>query len=135
MARLGISDAFAKYGAVLRNPQWSVSAWAPDGSLVISLWQHHHRKGAPGTIEFTDSLDRWAGPGNAEARKNIAHAFAKKSKVLLVIVKAVKREDQAKVEAGEDASNIPKEFFAREDLIGEVTELNGPVYVFRFQRM
>ena len=45
MSRLGISEAFAKYGATLRNPQWSVSAWAREGSLVVSLWDHHYRKG------------------------------------------------------------------------------------------
>lgn len=134
MPHLGIVDAFAKYDTVLRNPQWSVSAWSPDGSLVVSLWQHHCRKGPPGTIEFTGSLDRWSGLGNAEVRRNITQALAEKSRVRLVIVKTVKPEDQARVESGEDASKISKEFFVREDLIGEVVSLTGATYVFRFER-
>lgn len=74
MSRLGISEAFAKYGATLRNPQWSVSAWAPDGSLVVSLWDHHYRKGLPGTIEFTDSLGRCRVTGTLNsARTLLAH--------------------------------------------------------------
>lgn len=131
MARLGIVEAFAKYGATLRNPQWSVSAWAPDGSLVVSLWEHHCRKGPPGSIEFTGSLDRWSGPGNSEARTNIAEAFSAKSKVRLVVVKT---EEIQRVESGEDASPLKKEFFVREELVGQVVELNGEQYVFRFSK-
>ena len=72
MAILGITEAFGKYGATLRNPQWSVSAWAPDGALVVSVWAHHRQPSAPGTMEFVDSMDRWRGPGNAELRRNVA---------------------------------------------------------------
>jgi hypothetical protein len=131
MARLGIVEAFAKYGATLRNPQWSVSAWAPDGSLVVSLWAHHYRPSPPGSMEFTGSLGRWSGPGNSEARRNIAKAFSAKSKVRLVIAKT---EEVERVEAGEDASPLKKEFFVREELVGYVAELNGEQYVFRFSR-
>ena len=68
MARLAITEAFAHYGATLRNPQWSVSAWTPNGSLVVSVWEHHYRKGQPGTMEFEDSLSRWSGHGNVESQ-------------------------------------------------------------------
>ena len=131
MARLGITEAFARYGAVLRNSQWSVSAWAPDGSLVVSLWDHHYRKGPPGTMEFVGSLGRWTGHGNAEARENLAKAIVTKPKVRLVIVKT---EEIARVEAGEDASTIKKDFFLRDDLVGELIELNGEDYVFQFRK-
>lgn len=76
MLRLGITSAFARYGATLRNPQWSVSAWAPNGSLVVSIWEHHYQKGQPGTMEFTDSPARWSGDGNREFRANLARAHA-----------------------------------------------------------
>lgn len=132
MSRLGITEAFARYGATLKNAQWSVSAWAPDGSLVVSLWDHHWRKSAPGTMEFAGSLDRWGGHGNAEFRENVAKAFAKKAKVRLVIVKT---DEIARVEAGEDASLIKKEFFLRDDLVGEVLELRDPFYAFRFRKL
>ncbi len=131
MSRLGISEAFAKYGATLCNPQWSVSAWAPDGSLVVSLWDHHYRKGLPGTMEFTDSLGRWSGHGNVELRKNIARAYAAGSNVRLVIVKT---DEIASVEAGEDARTIKKDFFIRDDLVGTVIDLEGEEYVFQFRK-
>ena len=34
------TSAFARYGAKLTNPQWSVSAFGDDGCLVLSLWQN-----------------------------------------------------------------------------------------------
>lgn len=66
MAVLGIKEAFARYGASLRNVQWSVSSWTADGALVVSLWEHHRRKSETGTLEFAAKADRWHGPGNSE---------------------------------------------------------------------
>ena len=129
MATLGINEAFARYGAKLHNGQWSVSAWALDGSLVVSLWEHHHRKSAPGTMEFAAKASRWSGPGNAEFRKNVARAFEASAIVRLVIVRTVEKE---RVEAGEDGSTIPKDFFLREDLVGKVIEWDGENYAFQF---
>lgn len=131
MARLGIKEAFAKYGATLHNVQWSVSAWAPDGSLVVSLWAHHYRKGPSGTAEYADSLARWSGLGNSEFRRNIAEAFAKRSKVMLVVASTL---ETSHVQSGEEASKIKKDFDPKQELIGEVVELEGENYVFRFTR-
>lgn len=131
MSTLGISEAFARYGATLRNPQWSVSAWTPDDLLVVSLWDHHYRKGSPGTMEFVGSTNRWSGHGNVEFTKNVTKAFSLKSKVKLVIVRT---DEIGRVEAGEDASSIKKDFHLRDDLIGQVTEFDGENYVFIFRR-
>lgn len=131
MSALGIKEAFARYGATLRNVQWSVSAWAPDGSLVVSLWDHHRRKGIVGTLEFGDSASRWKGPGNSEFRENIAKAFELEATVHLVIVRT---EEVARVEAGEDASKVKKLFSVREDLTGKIIEWDGEHYAFRFTK-
>jgi len=131
MATLGINEAFGRYGAKLHNAQWSVSAWTPDGSLVVSLWEHHHRPSAKGTMEFAAKASRWPGPGNAEFRRNISKAFETSADVRLVIVRTTEKE---RVEAGEDGSTIPKDFFLREDLVGRVIEWDGENYAFRFIR-
>lgn len=131
MSALGIKDAFAAYGARLRNVQWSVSAWTSDGALVVSLWDHHRRKGAPGTLEFAASASRWAGPGNSEFRENVARAFESSADVRLVIVRT---DEIAHIEAGGGGSKVKKEFFVREDLIGKVIEWDGEHYAFRFTR-
>ena len=132
MARLGITEAFARYNATLRNPQWSVSAWSPVGELVVSLWDHHYRKGPPGTMEFSDTFERWAGHGNNEFRANVRKAYEDQAVVRLVIVKTDQVE---RIEAGEDASTVKKEFFLRDDLVGRVVSIDKEQYVFRFHRI
>jgi hypothetical protein len=133
MATLGIKDAFAQYGAILRNVQWSVSAWAPNGALVVSLWEHHRRKKpAPGTLEFEGSANRWKGPGNKEFRENVAKAFEYQSNVCLVIVRT---DEVERVEAGEDASKLKKDFFLKAEVVGKVTEWDGENYAFRFTKV
>ena len=83
-------------------------------------------------MEFADTFDRWSGHGNKEFRENVAKAYAEGSRVRLVIVKT---SETPRVEAGDDASNIDKEFFVRDDLVGEVSELEGNQYVFRFRKV
>ena len=122
VATLGKKDAFAKYGATLRNVQWSVSAWAPDGALVVSLWAHHHREGPAGSSEYADKVSRWSGPGNQEFCENLARALKEKSDVRLVVATT---KDAAYVESGQDASQIKKQFHVRQDLIGRVVEYDG----------
>lgn len=131
MATLGIKDAFFQYGATLRNVQWSVSAWTLEGQLVVSLWDHHRRKGTPGTLEFAASGNRWKGPGNIEFRENVARAFESAATVRLVIVST---EEVARVEAGLDASKIKKTFSVRPDLVGKVIEWDGENYALRFTK-
>ena len=92
---------------------------------------HHYRKGPPGAMEFSDSFDRWEGHGNNEFRANVRKAYEEHKTVRLVIVKTDQVE---RVEAGEDASKLKKEFFVRDDLVGEVVEIDGDRYVFRFRR-
>lgn len=133
MARIGIKEAFESYGAKMRNVQWSVSAWADDGSLVVSLWAHHYRRGPNGSAEYAATVDRWEGPGKNEFKENVDRAFQEQSKVRLVIVSTTKKE-QEHVESGADASQVSKEFHTRPDLIGHVAEFDGSNYVFRFSR-
>lgn len=131
MARLGLKDAFARYGATLVNVQWSVSAWAPDGSLVVSLWAHHSRPGPNRTLEFADRLSRWSGPGNAEFRRNVERAHREQTDVRLVIART---EEVGHVEGGHDASKVKKEFVVRDDVIGKVVDFDGENYVYRFEK-
>lgn len=132
MAHLGIKDAFSQYGASLRNVQWSVSAWTPDGTLVVSMWEHHRRKGTPaGTLVFEGSANRWKGPGNNEFRQNIDKAFALGATIRLVIVRT---EEITRVEAGEDASKVKKDFFLKGEVVGKVTEWDHGRYAITFTK-
>lgn len=130
--KIGISEAFRKYGATLKNVNWSVSSWTDDGTLVVSLWNHHHIKGSPpGILAFGDRFDRWSGLGNAEFRANVTRAHKDGAAVSLVIARTVEPE---RVQRGEDGSKIPKTFAVRDDLIGRVTQIDGEDYVIEFRR-
>jgi hypothetical protein len=132
MADMGIQRAFARFGARLHNFQWSVSAWTPNGELVVSLWEHHYRLDSPsGTAEYSDRLDRWRGPGNAEFRQNLTRAFQERSPIRLVVASTRNVEH---VQSGQDASKVKKSFNPRIDLAGELVLLEGEEYTFRFRR-
>jgi hypothetical protein len=130
MAKQGISDAFSSYGARLRNVNWSVSAWAPDGSLVVSMWKHHRRDGPNGSYEYADSLARWQGHGNKELRRNLTRAYLEKTPVRLISAETL---ETAHVESGGDAGKVKKKYVVLNDVIGEVISLDGDNYVIRFQ--
>lgn len=131
--KMGISEAFRKYGATLKNVNWSVSSWKDDETLVVSLWDHHRLKGHPaGILAFGDRFDRWSGPGNSEFRANITRAFQIGATVRLVLARALEPD---RVQRGEDGSKIPKTFGVRVDLFGRVTEIDGESYVIEFRQL
>jgi hypothetical protein len=131
MANLSLTESFARYGATLKNPMWSVSAWTPDGELVVSQWAHHYRKGPENSAEYWGQTSRWDGPGKNEFKSNLERARAQGSRVRLVVVST---KEVARVEDGEDASKLKKEFDVRPELVGQVVQLNGDDYVIRFRR-
>lgn len=130
--KIGISEAFRKYGAKLKNVNWSVSSWASDDTLVVSLWGHHRLKDKPSDVlAFGDRFDRWSGAGNSQFRTNVTRAFEIGADVRLVVARTL---DSDRVQRGEDGSKIPKTFAVREDLIGSVTEIDGESYVIEFRK-
>lgn len=86
-----------------------VGAWAPDGSLVVSFGRIT-TEGVPGnTMEYADRTQQWSGPGKNEFQENVAEAFAERSPVRLIVVRTLYPE---RVQAGESANKIPKDFDA-----------------------
>jgi len=83
-------------------------------------------------MEFSDSFARWTGHGNNEFRLNVRRAHEEQRAVRLVTVKTDQME---RIEAGEDASMIRKEFVLRDDLVGEVVNIDNDKYVIRFRRV
>ena len=131
MPTLAFAEAFSRYGATLKNVQWSVCAQGADGSLVVSLWEHHFDPPKDGKVVCRDSFSRWSGPGNTEFRESVVRALRDAQPIRAVIAHAKKPEQ---VEAGGDASKIEKTFSVREDWIGKVLYVEGERYAFEFQR-
>ena len=131
MADLAFAEAFSRYGAILKNVQWSVCANAPDGSLVVSLWQHHFDPVKDGVISCRGSFARWTGPGNVEFRAKVTDAFNANQIIKVVIVTTKQITD---VELGVDASKLKKTFSIKPDWIGKVASLVGDNYEFTFTK-
>ena len=131
MPSLAFAEAFATYGAKLRNVQWSVCAEAADGSLVVSLWRHHFEPPKNGEVVCRDSFARWSGPGNKEFRDRVTRSFATSQPIRVVIAHS---KDVTAVQAGADGSATPKTFSVREDWQGRVLSIDGDNYAFAFKR-
>ena len=129
MAKKTISECFREYGAKQNNVQWSVSAWADEKTLVVSLWDHHRTTAARGVWVVEDQFDRWTGPGNNEFRENVRRAFDEGSDVKLVLAKTVEKE---RVQSGDDGSTISKEFSTFPDYTGKVTRADD-AYCIEFR--
>lgn len=103
----------ARFGARLRNVQWSVSSWTAEGASASGSTTGARAKTAR---LFAREGQPLAGPGNSELRENVNKAFKEKSAVRLIVVRT---SEVARVEAGDDASKIKKEFHSREELVGK----------------
>ena len=130
MSQLTLTEAFAQYGATLRNVQWAVSDIA-DGRLVVSLWAHKFRKAVGGVMPYEDQLSRWSGAGNNLFREHLEQAIRDQLPVRVVIVRA---EDPEAVDRGVDASTVKKSFSVRPGLIGKVTIYDGDQFVIEFRQ-
>ncbi|MGS2743214.1 hypothetical protein ACU6TU_06400 [Halomonas sp. LS-001] len=126
---MGIKDCFAKYGAKLKNVNWSVSAENPKGELVVSLWNHFFTSTGNGKITYIDRVTRWSGHGNAEFRERIQKAYETDQPVRVVIARTI---DEEAIRRGDDASKLKNQFHVREDWIGKVTLWDGDNFEIEF---
>lgn len=126
---MGIKDCFAKYGAELKNVNWSVSAENQKGELVVSLWNQFFTPPRDGVTTYVDKVSRWSGHGNTEFRERIQKAYDTKQDVRVVIART---DDEEAVRRGEDASKLKNKFHVREKWLGKVTVWDGDNFEIEF---
>jgi hypothetical protein len=133
MGKLSFTEAFAKYGAKLANPQWAFSAIAKDGALVVSCWQHKFTIPSKGILRYSDRLSRWqrSAPGKNLLITHLEQAYKENLRVRLIIVST---QETAAVDAGEDVSRASKTFHLKEDFIGKVVSFDGDAFVIDFAK-
>ena len=123
------TEAFAKYGAKLKNFVWSVAAKNNRGELVLSLWKQYFKPGV-GVITYIDKASRWKGPGNNEFRLYLDAAF-KNGQIIRAVIG--RTNDEEAVASGVDAHSLDNTFHLREDWIGEVTVWDGDNFEIEFK--
>ncbi|TXS92760.1 hypothetical protein FV139_12350 [Parahaliea maris] len=125
-----ISEAFAKFGAIQKNVQWSVSAVSESNELVVSLWNQFFEKRSKDTMTYIDKVSRWSGAGNNEFTAYLEKAFRDGLPVRAIIAKSKQPEVIA---AGGAASNLGNTFHPKTDWIGEITEWDGDKFEIEFR--
>ena len=134
MSELKLTEAFGKYGAKLKNPQWAFSAIAVDGSLVLSCWLHKIAFEKGGSVwRYSDCISRLRSQthGRNLLETHLKEAHGGKLRVRIVIVAT---KETAIVDAGEDASKVAKTFDVRENFIGQLVSFDGDAYVIEFKK-
>ena len=134
---MNYTDAFAAYGATLRNVQWSVSAFSKDGRLVVCLWENYLKPGRErATMEYNDMLSTWLGNahGRNEFSEHLRIAKSRNLDVLLVIAHPVSPSDKEQVGRVGDESTINKTFSVKENVIGTLEEYDGNALRIVFRR-
>jgi len=120
-------SAFAEYGAVSANPQWSWSARSPDGSTVVLTFWKDRLNFKTNPISYDDY--KWEGypiekrPGNSERKKNIRWALDHLDGIVrVVIARAV------------DTSAVPRriaECYPQKNLFMRITDFDEETGEFR----
>jgi hypothetical protein len=133
MSKLTFTEAFQKYGAKLKNVQWSVSSRSDSDEIVVSIWAHH-LKPRDGKLRCTDRLSRWSGniAGNNLLIQHLLEASSENLPIRLVIART---KDTDSVDHGHDASGLKKSFSARPDLVGELVSFDGDEFVIDFRKV
>jgi hypothetical protein len=122
------TGAFDRYGARLTNPQWSVSAFGNDGSLVVSLWFPLLKfDRASRTLSYSDVLSQWKGnhTGRGEFIRHLQMAKDTNAAVMLVIAHPANAAAAQLIGNVPDESVIPKTFESRENVIGTLEMFDG----------
>lgn len=134
---MNYTEAFAKYGAKLANPQWSVSAMGADGNVVVCFWQDHLKRGdEKATLEYKDTLSSWLGnvPGRNELAVHLQTAKDRGLLLRLVLSHPVSAADAQRVGKVSDESSINKVFSVREDIFGHIQSFDGDAVHIVFRR-
>lgn len=135
MKTITLTKAFAHYGAKLKNVRWAYSAFADDGSLVLSCWQRYLTPLPNGVFRYAvNDFSRWSSKaGKSLLQDQLKQAVDRKVQVGMVLATTV---DQDAVVAGVDGSKIPKTFrLWRDDPTGKVVGVTSDRFIVDFRRV
>jgi len=130
MKNLTLTDAFATYGAELKNPRWAFSSLASDGSLVLSCWKHFLKSYIDGHQRYEDRLSRWKTntPGKQLLVEHLQLAVAKNLPVRMIVATLEDPREQTI----EGAGALRKIFTFHTDMVGRVVEYDGDRFAIEF---
>lgn len=131
MKKLTLTEAFASYGAKLKNTRWACSAIASDGALVISCWNHFLKSDVDGHKRYKDHLSRWL--VNHQGRNLLATHLKKAIEDDLPVRLVVATLDDPMEHSSGNASTLSKTFSIEKNLIGKIVEFDGDSFAIEFR--
>ena len=129
-----MTEAFAEYGATLKNKQWACSAIADDGSVVVSLWQQFFRRSPTGGMRYEDSFWRWDVNklGQNLMREQLRQALDNSLPIRVVIAIPETDEGKKEIEDGKPTNKLKKSFETKKSWTGRVVVLEDGRFVIDF---
>ena len=141
---MNLTKSYAKYGAKPKNVQWSCSAIAEDGAIVISCWDTKGKQFGSCLLEkildggkiigyrYTDNLSLLKGntAGSNEVREYITLAIVEDRPVRFVLVTCL--DDLDEWAQRSDMKGMRKKFHVKPELEGRVVECENDRYVVEF---
>jgi hypothetical protein len=122
--------AYAHFGAVLRNPQWSWSARTKDGGVVLTLWKdefNYKTKPVSYDLRGHPRLSEWIGrPGNRERIENLKWARDHSRGTFRVVI-ATAKDDTADPRQVAEAYPQTKMIMRLTDLDEETGEFRAEI--------
>lgn len=119
--------AFAHYGVVLRNDQWSWSGRTPSGEVVVTLWRdefNYRDKPVSYSTQNSQNLDQWVNrPGNQERIENLKWARDKNGGRFRVVIATA-------VDTAAEPRSI-KEAYPQPKMIMQLLEFNEETGEFK----
>ena len=131
MKKLTLTEAFASYGAKLKNKQWACSSIASDGALVISCWRHFLKSYTDGHKLYEDHLSRWV--RNHHGRNLLATHLKTAIEDDLPVRLVIATLDDPTEHSSGNARILPKTFSIEKNLIGKVVAFDGDSFAIEFR--
>ncbi len=127
---MNYKEAFTKYG--VRLPvQYYMSGEAPNGDIVLALWEHLFHKGSePGTLQVQEDFSNWkytAGRNEFVRLMRLAQAEHRPIRVIVVTQK-----EKNSVQTIPQTGNV-KDASPRDHLVGEVVFITNTAYKIIFR--
>lgn len=124
------TDAFAHFGANLRNTVWSCCALNQEGELVLSLWQPLFGAPSGGKIKYRGDMQVWTGPGRDEFTNAMDEAVENDRPLRCVLLHTTEPE---KLKEKGSKLGVKKSYSVRPDWVGRILSWDGVIFELEFE--
>jgi hypothetical protein len=132
------TEAYAYFGATLKNLRWAYSAIAKKPkSLILSCWERYMTQDASGNVRYeVKNFQRWKASnprGKLLLEEHLKQAYKDRLPVHMVV--AVTEDPGTGIVVGVTGTDLDPTFSVRDDLVGKVVEFDTGRFVIDFTKL